>query len=205
MDSKIKKEDVLFVEGKDEINFFGILLKWLDITDVQIIDVGGKDNFQNRFSGYMQTEGALSRIKNIGFVRDAEGHEANSAFQSICSVLKKYELACPNESCKPVDQDNKKISIFIMPNNNDCGMLEDLCIRAIQGSGIFPCVESFIQCYEGKIEKDRYNKSRAIILAYLSTQIPIVNSLGLAAQQNIFDFSNPCFDAIRKFLIELYN
>jgi len=204
MNSKIEKENILFVEGKDEKNFFDALLKRLDITDVQIIDVSGKDNFQTHFSAYMQTERALSRIKNMGFVRDAEKNEANSAFQSICSVLKKYGLACPSELCKPVEQDKKKISIFIMPNNNDCGMLEDLCIKAIQGSGIFNCVESFIQCYEGKIEKDKYNKSKASILAYLSAQVPIVYSLGNAAQQSVFDFSHPCFDSIKKFLIELY-
>jgi hypothetical protein len=30
------------------------------------------------------------------------------------------------------------------------------------------------------------------------------NSLGLAAQQKIWDFSHPCFDKIKEFLITLF-
>jgi hypothetical protein len=127
---KIKKENVLVVEGKDEYDFFSALLGSMNIPDVQIINVSGKDNFGNVFSTYMQTEGALAKIKNIGFVRDAEQLEAWSAFDSIRSVLRKYDLPCPTEPRKLVNNSGKKVNIFIMPNNNDCGMLEDLCIAA---------------------------------------------------------------------------
>jgi hypothetical protein len=176
----------------------------MNISDVQIIDVGGKDNFRNKFSVYMQSENALEKIKNIGFVRDAEQFEAKSAFDSICSILKKYALPCPTELCKLIKDNGKKVNIFIMPNNNDCGMLEDLCIAAIKDMDIFTCVEYFIKCYEFKIEKDKYNPAKAKILAYLSTRTPIVNTLGLAAKQNIWDFTKPCFDDIKKFLKELF-
>jgi hypothetical protein len=201
---KIERENILAVEGKDEKNFFDALLKTLGIDNVQIIDVGGKDNFKNRFPVYIQSEGALAKIKNIGFVRDAEDNEAVGAFQSICSLLKNYGLPCPIELCKVVEQDGKKVSIFIMPNNNDCGMLEDLCIAAIKDTDIFNCVKCFVQCYESKIEKTRYNLAKAEILAYLSTCVPIVNSLGLAAQQKVWDFSHPCFAEIKEFLISLF-
>jgi hypothetical protein len=205
MGNKIEQENILAVEGKDEDNFFCALLRKLGIANnIQIIDVGGKDSFENKLSGYLQAEGALEKIKKIGFVRDAEKHEAKSAFQSICSILKKYTFPCPDELCKPIEQGGKRVSIFIMPNNNDCGMLEDLCINAICDTDIFCCVKRFMECYENKIEKDRYNKSKASILAYLSTRVPIVNSLGIAAQQNVWDFSNPCFDTIKQFLIELF-
>jgi hypothetical protein len=201
---KIELENILAVEGKDEKNFFDALLKNLDITNVQIIDVGGKDKFEIIFSNYLQTEDALEKIKNIGFVRDAEKDTANAAFQSICSVLSKYEFPCPTELCKAIEKNSKKVNIFIMPNNNDCGMLEDLCIASIKNTGIFNCIESFIRCYENNIDKDKHNKAKAIILAYLSAQVPIVNSLGIAAQQRRVDFSHPCFNEIKNFLIELY-
>ncbi|MDR0644431.1 MAG: hypothetical protein LBG05_05905 [Treponema sp.] len=201
---KIAEENVLAVEGKDEKNFFAALLKTLDIHNVQIIDVGGKDNFKNKFPVYIQSEGALDRIKNIGFVRDAEEHEAMAAFQSVCSILKKYKLPCPEEPCKITPSNEKKVGVFIMPNNNACGMLEDLCIDSIKETDVFGCVECFIHCYENKVEKDKYNIAKARILAYLSTRIPIVNSLGLAAQQGVWDFSNQCFDDIKKFLKDLF-
>jgi hypothetical protein len=158
---KIEQENVLAVEGNDEKKFFDALLRIMNIPNVQIIDVSGKDNSKNKFSVYIQYEGALTKIKNIGFVRDAEQHEAQSAFNSICSVLRKYALPCPTELRKLIKDNGKKVTIFIMPNNNNCGMLEDLCIAAIKDTDIFTCVEWFVKCYETKIEKNKYNLSKA--------------------------------------------
>jgi len=201
---KITEKNVLAVEGKDEKNFFGALLKNLGIDNVQIIDVGGEANFNVNFPAYILADGALEKIKNIGFVRDAEAREATAAFQSICHLLRKYELPCPSELGKIAGQDGKKVNIFIMPNNNQCGMLEDLCIESIKDADIFHCIKSFIHCYENKIDKRKYNPAKAEILAYLSTRTPVVNSLGIAAQQNVWDFSHTCFNEIKNFLIELF-
>ena len=201
---KIVQENILAVEGKDEKNFFDALLKKLMITNVQIIDVGGKDNFKNKFSVYLQSDRALDIIKNIGFIRDAEDLEAETAFQSICSVLNNYSLPCPTKIGKVIEYNGKKVNIFIMPNNNDCGILENLCITSIIETDIFKCVDCFVKCYSSMISKEKYNLPKAEILAYLSTRIPIVNSLGIAAQQNVWDFSHECFSEIKKFLLELF-
>ena len=202
--NKIDLEKVLAVEGKDEYNFFDVLLKTLSINNVQIIDVGGKDKFKKILSVYLQTERALVRIKSIGFVRDAENQEAAAAFQSICSILRDFGLPSPTEPLKVIEQNGKKVSIFIMPNNNDCGMLEDLCLASIQGTDVYGCVKCFVNSYEDKIEKEKYNEAKAKILAYLSTRVPVVQSIGIAAKQNVWDFSNPCFNDIKKFLKELF-
>jgi hypothetical protein len=146
----------------------------------------------------------LNTIKNIGFVRDAEDREAAAAFQSICSVLNDYNLPCPTQIGKVIEQDGKKANIFIMPNNNDCGMLENLCIASIRETDIFNCVDCFVKCYANMISKEKYILPKAEILAYLSTRTPIVNSLGIAAQQNVWDFSHKCFNEIKIFLIELF-
>jgi hypothetical protein len=201
---KIEQKNILAVEGKDEKNFFDALLKNLSIANVQIIDVGGKDKFKHQFPVYLQSDSALNTIKNIGFVRDAEDREAAAAFQSICSVLNDYKLPCPTQIGKVIEYDGKKVNIFIMPNNNDCGMLENLCITSIRETDVFNCVDCFIKCYSTMISKEKFNLPKAEILAYLSTRIPIVNSLGIAAQQNVWDFSHECFSEIKKFLIELF-
>jgi hypothetical protein len=203
--NKIEKENVLMVEGKDEVNFFKALLEHLKIPNIQVIDAGGKDKFAITFSGYIQTEGALVKIKNIGFVRDAEENKAKSAFDSICGVLMKYGLPCPININEIIEQDGKKVNIFIMPNNKDRGMLEDLCLTSIEKTDILDCVDGFIKCYENKIiNKENYNLSKARILAYLSAQTPIVTALGLAAQQGVWDFSHPCYDEIKTFLSDLF-
>jgi hypothetical protein len=50
----------------------------------------------------------------------------------------------------------------------------------------------------------KYNPAKAQIQAFLSTRIPIVNALGLAAQQHVWDFSKPCFEPVKSFLTELF-
>jgi hypothetical protein len=91
-----------------------------------------------------------------------------------------------------------------MPNNKDSGMLEDLCIESRKADPVWNCVEAFIRCYDPLIEKNKYNISKAKIGAFLSTRVPIVNSLGVAAQDHIWDFDNPCFNSVKDFLTNLF-
>jgi hypothetical protein len=74
----------------------------------------------------------------------------------------------------------------------------------VKDTDVFTCVECFVKCYETKITKDTFNLPKAKILAYLSTRTPIVNALGLAARQGVWDFTKPCFDGVKKFLRELF-
>ena len=201
---KIDKENVLMVEGQDEKNFFEALLKTFEKNEVvQVIDVGGKDKFNSVFPVLWNNK--TVEIKNIGFVRDAEDKKAVDAFQSICNIIAKHDVLIPDEPCRIVKQGGKRVGIFIMPNNNDCGMLEDLCLISVQDTYIYQCVECFVKSYTDKIDDKRYNLAKAKTLAYLSTQVPIVNSLGLASQQKVWNFENPCFSGINSFLKELFD
>jgi len=44
----IQQKKILAVEGDDEINFFEALFRYLGITNVEIYQVGGKDQFKNK-------------------------------------------------------------------------------------------------------------------------------------------------------------
>jgi hypothetical protein len=206
MDKNIKaeKSNILAVEGKDECNFFTALCRDMRLQDIQIIDIGGKDKFKSRFSLFANSEQFYSIVKNIGFVRDAEEKEATSAFQSVCNILESCNLPYPEKPNKTVHDNGRNISIFIMPNNQDTGSVEDLCIKSKKNDPVWECVESFLKCYQPKIIQKKYNPSKAGILAYLSTRVPIVNELGLAAQQGIWEFDNPCFDSVKSFLQDLF-
>jgi hypothetical protein len=48
------------------------------------------------------------------------------------------------------------------------------------------------------MERNR-KAEKSNILAFLSTRVPIIYSLGVAAQGHVWDFSNPCFDQIKNF------
>jgi hypothetical protein len=201
---KAEKPNILAVEGKDELNFFTALIEYLHLTDIQIENIEGKDKFKLEFSLLVQSERFYDIVKNIGFVRDAEKNEATAAFQSISGILNTFNLPAPQTPNSVIDQDGRKVAIFIMPNNKDSGMLEDLCIESRKTDPIWHCVEAFLNCYNPLIEKDKYNISKAKIGAFLSTRVPIEKELGYAAQHHVWDFDNPCFNPVKEFLTNLF-
>ena len=202
----ITSTSFLAVEGKDEKNFFVELLKDLSINDVQVADVGGKDKFQNELSAWSIVE-KFSKINRFAFIRDAEDKPAYSAFQSICSILNKLEIPQP-ESINSIYNDNlRKVGIFIMPDNTIEGMLENLCIKTICGSPVADCVDNYILCISQHLTKEeekKFNKNKSRVQVFLSSKVPIVNSLGIAAQKGYWDFSHDCFDNIKNFLRDIF-
>jgi hypothetical protein len=202
----IKSFFLLAVEGKDECNFYESLLKHQNISNVQLVDIGGKDKFNFNFPALYNLDG-FNKIKRLGFVRDAENNQAQSAFNSICDLLKKHQLPVPTQPNTIINTSEPQIGIFIMPDNAGTGMLEDLCLSTIKTNPVNTCITNFVDCFlkhQNEKEKDIFNISKACVQAYLATRSPIKNSLGLGAKSGYWDFTNPCFDTIKSFLSALY-
>ena len=197
----ITKERILAVEGKDEGEFFKALLQHQKIDTFQVFPMDGKDRFKNELPLLMSTDG-FSRVHTLGFIRDAEEKEAGSAFQSICGTLKKSGLPVPKKIDAIIQKAKMRIGVFIMPNNLDEGMLEDLCIASVRITPLFQCLERYLACCSAclpAVEAIK-NPSKAMIQAYLACKSPIINSLGVAAQKGYWDFDHACFSDIKGFL-----
>ncbi len=203
---KPEKEKVLAVEGKDEVNFFKALFEKEQLEGIQIVDIGGSEQFRIKLPLFMQAEN-FEMVRRIGFVRDAEANTASSAFQSICGILKKCGLPVPVNIGDIIQADAMQVGIHIMPDNASSGMLEDLCLKSVQDSPVYKCVDSFVECFAPTLtapEKAQFNPSKARAQAFLCTRTPICNSIGLAALKGHVDFSDACFDGIKDFLQRLY-
>nr|WP_207687943.1 DUF3226 domain-containing protein [Desulfonema limicola] len=181
------------------------MLQYEKINNIQVIDIGGKDKFKIELSLLLNLEG-FSEVHTLGFVRDAEENQADSAFSSICSVLNKNRLPAPKTINSINNEQNIKVGVFIMPNNIDKGMLEDLCIESVKANPVFECVNQYIECCLLRFPENEknINLSKAKIQTYLAVKNPIVNSLGLAAAKGYWDFSEKCFSEIRKFICNLF-
>lgn len=194
----LESDRVLAVEGKDECNFFEALIKYEKINEVQIIDIGGKDKFKIEFPLLINSEG-FTDVHTLGFIRDAEENRAESAFASICDTLKHNGLPAPDTINSICNKQNIRIGIFIMPNNIDRGMLEDLCLESVKKQPVFKCVNDYIECCLQRFEENE----KSINIS--SVQKPIANSLGLAATKGYWNFGNNCFSDIKRFLHNLFN
>ena len=221
----ITSKKVLFVEGQDEINFFGELLKYIRIPDVQIISYDGKDNLKNELKTITKIPN-FSKVQLFGIVRDADNN-IEGAFKSICQILK-------NNNYMPPDKPNTfssgapKVGIYIMPNNKDDGMLEDLCLKTVEDSPLIECIDELIECanlmYEnGKVKeffekydyfknKEVYRKNfsksngkikniaKAKAQAYLSVMPKIVSSVGVGTEKGYWNLESEELNDLKEFL-----
>lgn len=216
---EIKYPNILLVEGKDEYNFFESYFKYLKIDNVQYIDIGGKEKFKDKYESLVNSP-EFSKIKKLGFIRDAEDGDASSAFQSIKNIIEEINrekslalaipIPVPRGPGEIISDGENYTGIFIMPNNNDSGMIEILCLKSIESDPIYKCIDDFIKCSYNKLsEKDKaeFKELKGRVLAFLATKAigkNYVNSLGVAALKNLWDFSNPCFDMLNNFVSKLF-
>lgn len=203
---KFEKTKVLAVEGQDECNFFGKLLEHESVSGVQVFQVGGVENFNKVLPELLKLPG-YSNIQSFGFVRDADKKKADSAFTSICNILKKCNLPIPTEQKFVKQTDKIRIAVFVMPDNSNMGMLEDLCLKSLTDNPIMQCVNQYMTCCNGNriSDTDKIEGAKAKVQTYLATKKPIVNSLGLGAQKGYWDFDHVCFNEIKEFIHELFD
>lgn len=189
----IHEKTVLAVEGKDEVNFFGALLEYLEIAGSDIRDLGGKDKFKVKLPALVKTRG-FSDVKVLAVIRDAD-KDADAAFDSVKNVLTKEGLEPPARMDRFSDG-NPVIGIFIMPGDSDRGMLEDLCLRTVKDHPAMECVNALIDC-TSRLTNPPKITAKAQAQAFLAAMPEIVNSVGIGAQKGYWNFnSNELSDLI---------
>ena len=94
---KIEKEKLLLVEGKDEISFFEVLLKKMEIEqDIQIIECGGKDQFEQQLPVVMNAPG-FDNVISMAVIQDADEYP-HDALKRIQKVLENNNLNPPEKN-----------------------------------------------------------------------------------------------------------
>ena len=199
--SPITYSKVLIVEGRDAFEFFKALLRNLNLlAEIEIRNAGGVDQFSDYLRTLMAASG-FSRVISLGIVRDAE-EDADAAFQSVCTALRQVGMSEPQRPMAVADG-KPRISVFILPDCENRGMLETLCVQAVRDDPAYQCVEQYFQCLQQQGVVLPYNMSKARLHTFLSSRPEAGLLLGQAAHRNYLPGDNPAFDHIRQFLQEL--
>jgi hypothetical protein len=130
-----KGERVLLVEGKNDCHVIRMLCKEHNLSEdlFCIYECGGDDHVIPELELRIQTDLQL-RPKIIGIVLDADMPEDKPdimlRWQQITDKLKKYGYVLPEKPDKQGTIHSSiakypRIGIWLMPNNQDTGMLED--------------------------------------------------------------------------------
>ena len=209
MATTIEREVQLLVEGNDERNFFEAFVGHLQVENLQIQVLHGKDRLNESLETLAGTTG-FRQVKGIGIVRDAD-RSAHAAFQSVQKSLRNANQAVGTWSGVrfPIPQRPEErageapcLSVLILPGGGAGGMLETMLCRTFDGTDVDRCIDQFFQCVdEAGSRVHRRDKARA--RAYLATKPHPHVSVGVAAQKGYWDFDHAAFDGVRGFLRSL--
>lgn len=189
---------LLLVEGATPMHFFEALLQHLGLANsIEIRDFGGVGDFKTFLKTVVATTGFREHVRSVDVARDAEG-DATAARQSVDDALRTIQLGLTREP-----------GVFILPNNQDPGMLETLCMEAVKNEpalgGACSCVEEFFGCL-GRNEVDLPKSSvisKNLAQAFLATREEVQLFPGIAAYRGYWPWQNPAFDPLKEFLRSL--
>ena len=205
-DSRVEQESLLLVEGIEDARFFTAMAHQLNRTDLQIVTVGGKENFRSFLVSTLLKSDNFSRLRRLGIVRDADS-SAQSTLQSLQNALNHAQLPAPSRAWEPEQAGHLTVSLAILPDGSSQGNLEDLCLRSIQNSPESTCVDQYVGCRVSTgahIAENRLAKSK--VHAYLAVGKDGAEPglrLGEAAEAGVWDWGSPAFQPILNFLQNL--
>ena len=175
----IIKPKLLLGEGIEEVYSFNALLDHLGITDVQVDQYDGKSKIAAGLKAIKDRSGFINQVVSVGVTRDADYADdpaddaaaAQRAFQSVSGALAYANLPAP---IAPIVKAAGKpdISVFILPDNQKPGMLEDICIASATAPDI-NCIAEYFDCVAlktGRVQIRR-NVAKSRVHAWLGDSI----------------------------------
>jgi hypothetical protein len=193
----LSKPKLLIGEGKEEVDFFTAFLSHLNIADVQVEQYGGKQGLPSYLRTLVVRPGYLD-VVSLGITRDAD-NSAQSAFQSVCSSLNRASLPVPSRPGEIVG-DSPQVSIMILPDGQNSGMLEDLCLTAIETDPVLQCVDEYFDCVYRTSGRKPNNMAKARVHTWLASQSEPDKRLGEAAKAGYLPWDSPGFYSLKQFL-----
>lgn len=156
------------------------------------------------------------KVVRLGIIRDAETGDGAKAFAEVTNAINRFnkqnaqfKLPVPtNINMITTEPDSKvQIAVFILPDCKRPGMLETLCLDAVEElerseqakAKVLQCVRDFFKCLEGQNKKPR-NPTKAGFAGYALAMDVIDPQLGRAAQKGAIPWQAKAFDPLKEFI-----
>jgi hypothetical protein len=196
-------------EGRDDEEFLLRMLQFLRVANVAVRRYDGTPRLPAFLLG-LRDSTEFETIRAVGIVRDAD-ERADSAFQSVADRLDRLGLPRPRRvgdisvgRCE-LDGLARAFGVFILPDGQASGALEELCLRAIEGDSALACAEEFLGCVQtrARVACTAKDQSKARLNAWLASRRNPSLRIGTAIAAHQIPPDSPAFGAIRDFLTRL--
>jgi hypothetical protein len=174
---------LVLVEGSDDQAFVAALVKYLELDQFQIHDMGGNSNWPSKLSAIALDDGFKANVLALGLVRDADQNPTGTW-----------------ESCKSAIA-NSKMTPPSRPGELSAG---DVCLSSFSQDRM-ACVNSYFACLDTQRAGGRARPKKAYVQTYLAGLIPPVRDIRIATERDILDFSHSTFDELKGFLRHLHS
>ena len=188
---ELKTDRLLLVEGKDEVNLLGKLIKHCledNEPQVQVIEVGGKPKFKQNLAA-IQLAQIGTPLLSMGVIRDADDN-AEGSFDSVCDSLRSAGYEPPAAHAK-FSNATPAIGVFIVPDGSQSGAIETLCRRSVEGEDAAKCADEYMECLKTHDALQSKNADKTFTHAYLAAMRDPVARVGEGAQQGVLGFPIP--------------
>lgn len=189
----------LLVEGKDSQVFFGALLAEVGLDAViQVQDFGGVNELPRFLKQFVVAPDFIQKVAAVAVIRDAETN-ARGAFESVCGALGRAGLTVP-AAAEVFEGTRPKVAVMILPDVSTVGMLETVCLSAVECDPVMPCVREYLACVAKSIPACPGNTEKARLHAFLSSRPKPDLLVGEAACAGYFPWESPAFDTMKRLL-----
>ncbi len=165
---------VLLVEGQDDLHVvLQLYLRTHEDTDFVISDKRGISPLLDSIPGEVKVAGRRA----LGIVLDAD-ESLSDRWANVASRLKEAGVTDvpdgpePGGVCIEASARLPRVGIWVMPDNESAGELEDLVWSMVpEGDPVWPLSESYIDGIPAEIQKFSGNKAlRATVYAWTATR-----------------------------------
>jgi len=198
---KISKDKILIIEGDDDLNFFKHFMKHEDIDIDSIHFIKTEGSFNEIFINSLVKRSDFSKnVKIIGIIRDAD-ENLEKTFHDVIEKFKGTNMTLPSKNKTFIKPEGIRVGIYIIGNNSDVNMLEDLCLKSIEYLPEIRCVHDFWLCLIDNLEELPHIPSKSKAQVYLATKPIYVAHIGMAAKEGYWDFNSNILDELRDFTL----
>lgn len=195
---EINQWKLLLVEGLDAYEFFKALLRYLQISDIQVQNFGGINQLRS-FLGVLINAPNFDSVQSIVIVRDAE-QSSTVAFAEACYALGEANLVKPSQAGQ-ITASSPNTGIYLLPDlNAESGMLEDLCLQMLNAESALICVDEYFQCLQTQGVQPPKNLAKAKITAFLASRPKLRLRVAYAMNRDYWNWDHPCLDSLKDFL-----
>jgi hypothetical protein len=196
---EIVKSILLLVEGQDDQELFAAIGAQMGVDDLQIIDMGGKTNWNKKIAGIVSGP-PFEKVKALRLARDADG-DFSAALASLSDALARNGLPTASSQLTVATDGRRTTMIMILPGPvGTRGELEDLLLEEISQTQYSDCIDALLNCTSAAGIGPSSKLSKSKVQTYLALQDEPAKTLKVGIERGNFNLALDIYDNCRLLL-----